>query len=138
MLWLGDLIKPSCATVTELHLCLVRITHCFMGTTGSFGWDLMASHGVELLCHVDSFVTSWTVAHQASLSMGFPRQEYLSGLPLPSPGDIPDSGIEPMSPALQVNSFNTEPPGKPTHIYTWSYHNAAFNGVTKSWTQLSD
>ena len=70
--------------------------------------------------------------------MGFPRQEYLSGLPLPSPGDIPDSGIGPMSPALQVNSFNTEPPGKPTHIYTWSYHNAAFNGVTKSWTQLSD
>ena len=70
--------------------------------------------------------------------MGFPRQEYLSGLPFPSPGDILDSGIEPMSPALQVNSFNAEPRGKPTHIYTWSYHSAAFNGVTESWTQLSD
>lgn len=48
MLRRGDLIKPSCATVTELQLCLVRIAHCFTGMTGSFGWDLMASHGVEV------------------------------------------------------------------------------------------
>ena len=59
------------------------------------------------------FVTSWTVACQAPLSMGFPRQEYWSGLPFPSPGDLPDSGIKPMSPALAGRFFTTEPPTKP-------------------------
>ena len=52
----------------------------------------------------DSFGTPWTVAHLASLSMGFPRQEYWSGLPFPSPGDLPDPRIEPVSPALQADS----------------------------------
>ena len=47
----------------------------------------------------------WTVAHQASLSMGFPRQEYWSGLPFPSPADLPHPGIKPGSPALQVDSY---------------------------------
>ena len=46
-----------------------------------------------------------TVAHQASLSLGFPRQEYWSGLPFPSPGDLPDSGIKPESPALETDSL---------------------------------
>ena len=49
-------------------------------------------------------MTLWTVACQASLSMEFPRQEYRSGLPFPSPGDLPDPGIEPVSPALQADS----------------------------------
>ena len=49
-----------------------------------------------------------TVAHQAALSMGFPRQEYWSELPFPSPGDLPDPGIEPGSPALQADSLLTE------------------------------
>ena len=49
--------------------------------------------------------TLWTVAHQAPLSMGFPRQEYWSGLPFPSPEDLPDLGIEPTSPALQADSL---------------------------------
>ena len=57
--------------------------------------------------------TPWTVACQASLSMGFLRQEYWSGLPFPSPGDLPDPGIEPRSPTLQVDSLLSEPPGKP-------------------------
>ena len=61
----------------------------------------------------DSFVAPWTVAHQAPLSMGFPRQEYWSGLPLPSPGDLPNPGTEPESPALAGRFFTTEPPGKP-------------------------
>ena len=56
----------------------------------------------------DSYVTPWTVAHQAPLSMGFPRQEYWSGLPFPSPGDLPDPGIEPSYPALQADSLPTE------------------------------
>ena len=47
-------------------------------------------------------------SQQAPLSMGFPRQEYWSGLPFPSPGDLPDPGIEPRSPALQADSFPTE------------------------------
>ena len=51
----------------------------------------------------DSFVISWTVAHQTPLSMGFPRHEYWSALPFPSPGDLPDPGTEPISPQLQVN-----------------------------------
>ena len=65
------------------------------------------------------FATPWTVAHQASLSMGFSRQEYWSGLPCPPPGDLNDPGIESRSavaPALQVGFFTTEPPGKPRYI----------------------
>ena len=59
------------------------------------------------------FVTPWTVAYQAPLSMGFSRQEFWSGLPFPSPGDLPDPGIEPRSPALQADALPSEPPGKP-------------------------
>ena len=53
------------------------------------------------------FVTPWTVAHQARLSVRFSRQEYWSGLPCPPPGDLPDSGIEPVSPALVGEFFTT-------------------------------
>ena len=55
----------------------------------------------------------WTVAHQASPSMGFSRQEYWSGLPFPSPGDLPNPGIELRSPALRADSLLAEPQGKP-------------------------
>ena len=61
----------------------------------------------------NSIVTLWTIAHQAPLSMGFPRQEYCSGLPFPSPQDLPDPGIEPVASALATGFFTTEPPGKP-------------------------
>ena len=57
--------------------------------------------------------TLWTVACQAPLSMGFSRQEYWSGLPFPSPRDLPDPGMEPGSPALQTGSLPCDPPGKP-------------------------
>ena len=63
----------------------------------------------QSLSHVYLFVTPWTVARQAPLSVGFPRQEYWSGLPFPSPGDLPDPGIEPSSPALAGRFFITEP-----------------------------
>ena len=72
---------------------------------------------VYLLSHVQLFVTPWTVVHQAPLSMGFPRQEYWSGLPFPSPGDLPKQGIKPGSPALQGDSLPTEPQGKLQHIH---------------------
>ena len=65
---------------------------------------------------VSDSATPWTVAHQAPLSMGFSRQEYWSGLPFPSPGDLPDPGIEPaslVSPALAGGFFTPAPPGMP-------------------------
>ena len=65
------------------------------------------------LSHVRFFATPWTVACQAPLSMGFSRQGYWSGLPFPSPSDLPNPGIEPVSPALQADSLLSEPPGKP-------------------------
>ena len=59
---------------------------------------------VKSLSRVGLFATLWTVAYQAPPSMGFSRQEYWSGLPFPSPGDLPDSGIETGSPALQADA----------------------------------
>ena len=58
-------------------------------------------------------MTPWTVTLQAPLSMGFSRQEYWSGLPCPSAGDLPQPGIKPGSPPLQADSLPSEPPGKP-------------------------
>ena len=68
---------------------------------------------VKLLSHVRLVVTPWTVAYQASPSMGFSRQEYWSRLPFPSPGDLPDPGIEPRSPTMQADALPSEPPGEP-------------------------
>ena len=68
---------------------------------------------VKSLSRVQLFATPWTVAYQPPLSMGFSRQEYCSGLPIPSPGDLPDPGIEPGSPALRADALPSEPPGKP-------------------------
>ena len=67
-------------------------------------------HFVWLLSHVRLFATPWIEAHQAPLSMGFPRQEYRNGLSFPSPGDLVDPGIKPVSPALVGGFFSTEPP----------------------------
>ena len=69
-----------------------------------------------MLIRVQLFVTPWTVAHQALLSVQFFRQEYWSQLPCPSPGDLPNPGIKPMSPvspALAAGFLTTMPPGKP-------------------------
>ena len=63
----------------------------------------------EVLSRVRLFATLWTVAYQAPLSMGFARQEYRSGLPFPPPGDLPNPGIEPGSPALQTDALTSEP-----------------------------
>ena len=60
--------------------------------------------------------TPWTVAYQAPPSMGFSRQECWSGLPFPSPGGLPDSGIEPGSPALWADGLPSKPPGKPSEV----------------------
>ena len=77
---------------------------------------------VKVLSHVQLFVTPWTVAHQAPLSMGFSRQEQWSGLSFPSPGDLPDLGIKPRSPALQADALTSEPTGKPIQIYIYTHY----------------
>ena len=75
--------------------------------------------GMCVLGHIQLFERPWTVAHQAPLSMEFSRQEYWSGLPFPSSGNLPNLGIEPLSaassesPALEGRFFTTEQPGKP-------------------------
>ena len=67
---------------------------------------------VKLLSRVRLFATRWAVAYQTPPSRGFSRQEYWSGLPFPSPGDLPDPGIKPRPPALQADALPSEPPGK--------------------------
>ena len=68
---------------------------------------------VKLLSCVQLFVTPWTVAYQAPPSMKFSRKEYWSGFPFPSPGYLPNPGIESRSLALQADILLSEPPGKP-------------------------
>ena len=74
---------------------------------------------VKLLSCVRLFATLWTVAHQAPPPMGFSKEEYWSGLPFPSPWDLPNPGIKPRSPTLQADTLTSEPPGKPiNYMYT--------------------
>ena len=87
------------------------------------------SEQVKSLSRVRLFVTPWTVAHQAPLSMGFSRQEYWSGLPFPSPGDLPDPGIKPRSPALQADALTSETPGKPKEDILVNVNNVPYSSV---------
>ena len=87
-----------------LHVLLN--TCYFLSFDGGGGGGLVAKSCLTL-------VTPWTVAFRALLSVGFSRQEYWSGLPFPSPGNLPDPGIEPGSPALQADSLATELRGHP-------------------------
>ena len=75
---------------------------------------------MKLLSRVQLSETPWTVAYQASPSMGFCRQEYWSGLPFPSPGDLPNPGIEPRYPTLEADTLTSEPPGKAFIIGNWN------------------
>ena len=92
-------------------------------------------HGVWL------FATPWTVACQDALSVGFSRQEHWSGLPFPSPGDLPNPGIEPRSPALQADALTSEPPGKPERknkAYSTRYSQAVSHPSTnQAWPCLA-
>ena len=73
---------------------------------------LFAKVKVKSLSHVRLFVTPWTVAHEAPISIEFSRQEYWSELPFSSPGDLPDPGIEPGSSVLQADTLPSELPGQ--------------------------
>ena len=72
---------------------------------------MVKSESEKSLSCVGLFATPWTLAHQAPPSMEFSRQEYWSGLPFPFPGDLPDPGIKPRSPALLADALPSEPPG---------------------------
>ena len=88
-----------------------KCTHCW----GKMFTNVSAGGGGLVTTSCPTVATPWTVPRQAPPSMGFSRQEYWSGLPFPSPGDLPNPGIEsmsPVSPELQADSFATEPPGK--------------------------
>ena len=88
-------------------------------------WPKLAKIGGGLVTRsCPTLATPWTVPYQAPLSIGFSRQEYWSGLPFPSPGDNPDPGIEPGSPALQADALLSKPPGKKhmLHIFPHQKH----------------
>ena len=96
---------------------------CYMGTSivNSFRDDYFSKHYC-CCCHLGAkpcptLGTPWTVAYQASLSVGFPRQEHWGGLPFPSAGHLPNPGIEPASLALAGGFLTSEPPGKPSEHY---------------------
>ena len=76
-------------------------------------WSEVKQSEVKVLSRVRLFATPWTVAYQAPPSMEFSRQEYWSGLPFSSPGDLPNPGIKPRSPELHADTLLSEPPGKP-------------------------
>ena len=97
-------IRPAFSLLYELHLKELLWSHSRL-------W--IHTERVKSLSRVWLFAIPWTVAYQAPLSMEFSRQEYWSGLPFPSPGDLPNPGIEPRSPALQADTLLSEPPGKP-------------------------
>ena len=93
-------IVPPPNTPRFLHSCITLYSYC------------LPSSKVKSLSPIQLFVTPRTVAYQVPLSLRFSRQEYWNRLPFPSPGDLPDPGIEPRSPALQADALLSEPPGK--------------------------
>ena len=82
------------------------------GRTESDTTEVTQQQQQQSLTHVQLFATPWTVARQAPLSIGFPRQEYCNGLPFPSLGDLPDPEVKPLSPVLAGQFFTIEPPGE--------------------------
>ena len=93
---------------------MISATRCLKWILTTRGLMAIATVKVKVksLSRVRLFAIPWTVAHQTPLSMGFSRQEYWSGLPFPSPGGLPNPGIEPRSSALQADTLPSEPPGK--------------------------
>ena len=93
---------------TQTHVHLISNWYSF-----SQFFLLIVVSRIYMLSRVQLFATPWTVAYQAPPSMGFSRQQCLSGLPFPSPRDLPNPGIDPRSPTLQADALLSEPPGKP-------------------------
>ena len=124
-------------------------TFLLQGIFPTQGSNMGLLHCKQILCHlshqgntVQSLVTqswltatSWTLAHQAPLSMEFSRQECCSGLPCLPPGDLPNPGIEPSSPTLQADSLPSEPPGKPKNTGVGSLSLLQGNFLTRELNQ---
>ena len=131
---LSIIIHPSCTICQNFLLFLVWVVFLWMYiTTCCFAIHLLIYTWIAsmfccccLLNQVQLSETPQTSAHQAPLSMEFPRQEHWSGLPSPSPGDRPNSETEPRSLALVGGYFTTEPPGKLFHVLAF-VNNAAVN-----------
>ena len=104
--WRSAFLGSESLLSSHIHTWLLEKTWFWL--YGKWKW----SHSV-----VSDFAIPWTVVYQASLSMGFSRQEYWSGLPFPSPGGLPDPAIEPKSSALQADTLPSEPPGKPKTLF---------------------
>ena len=107
-------LSHNCASKVMLKILQARFQQ-YMNwelTDVQVGFRKSRSEVKSLSC-VRLFATPWTVSHQAPPSMGLSRQEYWSGLPFPSPGHLPDPGIEPWSPTLQADALTSEPPEKP-------------------------
>ena len=94
------ILKRRCTHNLDVGYMRKKVVFCF------FFFEV--AHSCLPLCDP----TDCSLAHQAPLSVGFSRQEYWSGLPFPSPGDLPNPGSEPGSPALQADTLPSEPPGK--------------------------
>ena len=112
-----------------------RVESKFLGSERCFSYLCQMRDCVQL------FATPWTVAYQALLSMGFYRQEYWSGLPFPSPGDLPNPGIEPISPvasSLQADSLPLEPSGPLQNGYYSLYMEDACHEMTATITVEND
>ena len=93
----------------------MRVHFCYLNNKFvviSYNNPVKLRKKVKSLSRVQLFATPWNVAYQAPLSMGFSRQEYWNGLPFPTPGDLPNPGIELWSPAFQADTLTSEPPGK--------------------------
>ena len=109
----------DCFHVTDGETEVLRLSNLLSeGPNQALKLDLptvSSPHPRAYMCYsvVSDFATPWTTAHQAPLPVEFSRQEYRSGLPFPSPGDLPGLGIEPGSPALEADSLPSELPGKP-------------------------
>ena len=122
--WLPRFISHSCMLCPFLSLSPFTNSHQLLLPPLTAIHTPIVKVKVKLLHRVRLFVTPWTVAHQAPPSMESSRQEYWSGLPLPSPGDLPDPGIELGSPALQADTLPSEPPGKPHRLVPNRSHGA--------------
>ena len=111
--YIHTICKHCCEICVYVRVC-VKILN-----KSSVNFVLLRHSEVKSFSRVRLFATPWTVAHQAHLSMEFSRQEYWNGLPFPSPGDLPDPGIEPTSPCLRTvgGVFATEPLIHNTYIF---------------------
>ena len=111
--WVGQEVLQSPQHVTDNTHAFLCISHCLLAVLlYEFESESEVAQSYPTLCD------PWTVAHQAPPSMGFSRQEHWSGLPLPSPGDLPDPGIEPRSPTLQADTLTSAPSGKPEEYWS--------------------